>query len=186
MKKLLLTLGLIGIHALCHAQGIIALGNSALTKIQICENGVLRPATAEDGVRISVFFGPAGTSESNLTPAPGTDAFVIGATPGVLTGYGLLTFALPGTEGGQTVSLQIRMTGTGGHFAMTKVSQVTLTAAPSPGAVIWQPSGATNPNRFTPLISPMVFYCPEPSTLALGALAGAFLLFRLRRSTKHN
>ena len=187
MKKLLSIVGLAVIYAclnssLCHAQGIIWLGNSALTKIQLCDNGVLRDATAADGIRISVYFGPAGASRDSLTAVPGTDAFGIGANPGVLSGSGLSTFALPGTEGGQTVSLMIRVSRPFGIFQETKVAQVILTSAPSPGAVIWQTSGGTHPNRFTPLI----FYCPEPSTLALGALAGALLVFRVRKSLKTN
>lgn len=187
MKKLLRVLGLAVIYAclnssLCHAQGIIGLGNSALTKIQFCDNGVLRDATAADGLRISVYLGPAGSSQDSLQAVPGTETFGIGANPGVLSGSGLSTFALPGTDAGQVVSLQIRAFATGGNYTQTKVAQVTLASAPSPGAVIWQTSGGTHPNRFTPLI----FYCPEPSTIALGAMAGAFLLFRVRKSSKSN
>lgn len=178
MKKLLLTFAFISLTALSHAQGTIAFGNSALTRILVCDGQSVRNATAADGLTISVWFGPAGSGRDALTQA-GTAP--IGSTPGVLTGAPSV-FALPGTEPNQVVSLQIRATGFGGgFFTETEVRQVTLGQTAGPGAVIWQTATGTNPNRFTPLI-----ICPEPSTIALGALGGLALLFRLRRTTRTN
>jgi len=180
MKKTLLTLALVAIAASSSfAQGIIALGNSALTKVSIVENGVSRFATAADGLRISVFFGPANSAADALVAAPTSDA-AIGSTAGVLVGTGLGAFGLPGTEGGQTVSVQIRATAGNGLFVgQTKVAQVALTAAPSSGAVIWQTASGTVASRFTPLTLTVV---PEPSTIALGVLGlGSLLLFRRRK-----
>ena len=178
MKKLLLTLGLISITVFAHAQGTIAFGNSALTRIVVPSgDGSSRNATAADGLIIGVFYGPAGTTD--LVMAPGTAT--IGSTAGVMVGAPSV-FALPGTEAGQVISLQIRAWNNQGWFGQTKVAQVTLGPTAGPGTVIWQSASGTNPNRFTPLI----FVVPEPSTLALGALAGAFLLFRLRKTAWPN
>ena len=181
MKKTLFTIALIALAATSSfAQGIIALGNSALTRITVLDpvSGASRNATAADGLKISVYFGPAGSAADALQAAPGTDGYTIGTTAGVLVGTGLSAFALPGTEGGQTVSLQIRATANGGYVGETKVAQVVLTAAPSSGQVIWQPSSQSAANRFTPL----VLQVPEPSTIALGVLGlGSLLLFRRRK-----
>ncbi len=70
MKKLLLTLGLIGITTLSHAQGTIAFGNSALTRIEICADGQnFRRATAADGITVGIWYG---SSADSLQQAPGT------------------------------------------------------------------------------------------------------------------
>ena len=175
MKTLLLTLGLISLTTLSHAQGTIAFGNSALTRIIACYDNP-RPVTSADNVRISVWFGPAGSEQDALVQVPGTAT--IGATAGVMIGAPSV-FALPGTEPNQVVSLQIRAEGGLGSY-QTKVAQVTLGQTAGPGTVIWQTASGTNPNRFTPL----VLCVPEPSTIALGALGGLALLFRLRKSSK--
>lgn len=177
MKKLLLTLGIISCTLTSAvAQGTIAFGNSALTRIQVCEpNAPMRYATAADGIVVSVWYGPAGSSGDSLTQAPGTAT--IGSTGGVMINAPSV-FAIPGTEPNQVVSLQIRATSHTGFYMQTKVAQVTLGQTAGPGTVIWQTATGTNPNRFTPMV------CPEPSTVALGTLAGVFLLFRVRKSIK--
>jgi len=162
-----------------YAQGTIAFGNSALTRVQIRENGVVRGnATAADNLIIGVFFGQAGASESTLTQAPGLAA-ISGTTAGVLVNAASV-FALPGTEPGQIVSLQIRAWDATGKFeGHTDVRQVTLAPTAGPGAVIWQTASGTVTTRFTPLIVDIV---PEPSTIALAVLGlGSLLLFRRRK-----
>ena len=178
MRKLLLTLGLIGITTFAHAQGTIAFGNSALTRIVLpLGDGTSRNTTVADGLIIGAFYGPAGTTD--LVMAPGTAT--IGSTAGIMVGAPSV-FALPGTEAGQVISLQIRAWNNQGWFGQTKVAQVTLGPTAGPGTVIWQSASGTNPNRFTPLTTVV----PEPSTFVLGAMAGAFLIFRLRKTTKPN
>ena len=177
MKKFLLTLGLIGITTFADAQGTIAFGNSVLTRIT-CFVFPSRNVTAADGFTFGVFYGPAGTY-TDLVMAPGTAN--IGSTPGVMVNAPSV-FALPGTEPGQTVSLQIRAWNDRGWWGATKVAQVMLGPTAGPGTVIWQTASGTNSDRFTP----MVVCIPEPSTLALGALACAFLLFHDRKGTRLN
>lgn len=181
MKKTLFTIALVALTAsTSFAQGLIALGNSALTRITVIDpvSGAARNATAADSVRISVFYGPAGASADALQAVPNTDNITIGTTAGVLVGTGLSAFSIPGTEGNQTISLQIRATANGGLVGETRVAQVVLTAAPSSGQVIWQPASQSAVNRFTPL----VLQVPEPSTIALGVLGlGSLLLFRRRK-----
>ncbi len=179
MKKLLLTLGMIGCTlASAVAQGTIAFGNNVASRIITNLDGSpARLATAADGLVFGVFFGPAGTSAGALQQAPGTATIGVN-TPGVMTGAASV-FALPGTEAGQVVSLQIRaMDSSGKFFAETDVRQVTLGPTAGPGTVIWQGASGTNPNRFNPLC----VCIPEPSSIALGVLAGMFLLLRARKT----
>lgn len=180
MKKLLLTLGLIGCTlASAVAQGTIAIGNSAFTRIQIGPpGGPARNATSADGIYFGVFYGPAGSTADQLVIAPGIAT--IGPTAGILVNASSV-FALPGTEPNQVVSVQIRAWTDYGWWGNTQVAQVTLGPTAGPGTVIWQTASGTNPNRFT-----LLQVIPEPSTLALGALAGVLLLLRRRKSMKTN
>jgi hypothetical protein len=180
MKKTLLTLALVALTAVAsHAQGTIAFGNSALTRVQIRDGATLRNATTGDGLNFYVFFGPANTAADALTQVQQPDPKAsIGTTAGVMVNAPSV-FALPGTEGGQIVSLQIRAWNSSRSMVgETAVAQVTLGPTAGPGAVIWQTATGTFVTRFTPLIIPV----PEPSTIALAVLGlGSLLLFRRRK-----
>jgi len=181
MKKLiLLTLGLIGCTlASAVAQGTIAFGNSTSARLGIrASDGPTRLLTAADQLTIGAFYGPAGSDYSQLVMAPGTAT--IGPTSGLMMNAPSV-FALPGTEPGQVVSLQIRLWSDQGLRLETKVAQVTLGNTIGPGAIIWDATSGVNPSRFSP-----IFIIPEPSTLTLGALAAGFLLFRARKAIKTN
>jgi len=197
MKKLLLVIGVAAITAFAHGQGTIAFGNSALTRVTVFDGGVRRNATAADGFLFGAFYGPAGSTQDYLVLAPGLAT--IGTTAGVMMNAPSV-FALPGTQPGQVVSLQIRMwhasLGTdweavcraNGFLGATAVAQVTLGPTAGPGAVIWQTASGIAPNRFTPLtqaLGPLNINCiPEPSTLSLGMLSAILLLWRFRTSKK--
>jgi hypothetical protein len=179
MKRILLHLtALAGMVSFAHGQGTIAFGNSSLTRITILPPGGVpaRNATAADGLSIFAYYGPAGTTDpAGLRQAPG--AASIGTNPGIMINAPSV-FPLPGTEPGQVVSLQIRAWNPDRSLCLeTDIRQVTLAPTAGPGTVIWQTPNSTNPNRFTPMV-----ICPEPSTLALGALAGVALLYRLRKT----
>jgi len=107
MKKLYLTIGLAGVATLAHGQGTIAFGNSALTRINIRSypDGTVRNCLPSDNLFIGVFYGPTGATPEQLILVPGLAT--IGSTAGVLVNAPSV-FALPGTEAGQIVSLQIR------------------------------------------------------------------------------
>jgi hypothetical protein len=181
MKKLLLTLGLAALTlASAHAQGTINPLNGALTRVRFDSNndGVIDPTDqnvdASKGLTVGVFWGAAGSSPVNFA-----GNMTIGSTAGVLVGLPTI-FAIPGAgDVGTVISLQMRVTSPG-YCGQTEVKQVTLAPAAGPGTVVW--SSTATASRFGPL----VINCPEPSTLALGALAGALLLFRLRKTTNAN
>lgn len=178
MKKLLLTLGLsVLTFTSALAQGTINFGNSVLTRITVADgSGVAgRNLTVADGFLFSAWFGPAGSTD--LVQAPG-EFGISAANPGIIDAP--TVFALPGTQPGDVISLEIRARNSnGGLLCRTGIRQVTLAPTSGPGTPIW--SNNPNANRFMPLI---IAQCPEPSTLALGALAGAFLLFRLRTTNQ--
>ena len=189
MKKTLLTLALVALTTVAsYAQGTIAFGNSALTRVQVRELGAstTRNALTTDGLGFYVFMGPAGITDVNSSALtrveqPGLAA-AIGTTAGVMVNAPSV-FGLPGTDGGQVVSLQIRAwdIATGGQIAegRTAVAQVTLGPTAGPGTVIWQTATGTFTTRFTPLVVTIV---PEPSTIALAVLGlGSLLLFRRRK-----
>jgi hypothetical protein len=187
MKKTLLTLALVALTTVAsYAQGTIAFGNGTFTRVQVrnMDGSVRGNATATDGLGFYVFFGAAGaTDPAALTRVEqAAPVATIGTVDGIMINAPGI-FALPGTQAGQVVSLQIRAwdTATGGARmrGQTDIRQVTLAPTAGPGAVIWQTAAGTVTTRFTPLIVDIV---PEPSTIALAVLGlGSLLLFRRRK-----
>ena len=143
-----------------------------------------------------VFFGADAGSLSTSPDSPLGNTHL--TLPGIIATANI--FHLTGTQTGQTVFLQIRgwsaefgtdwqaaSISDGAWFGETGILPFRLGPDEGPAEVIWtnipQPSDPPRPERLMPLVLHTV---PEPSTLALGALAGAFLLFRIRKSTKAN
>jgi PEP-CTERM motif len=185
MKKLLLTLGLTALTLVsAHADGTI--NPIPLGAFRIDGNGDVIPArnaTPADGLELHLFYGPAGIANRNeLIHFP---QFAIIDGSGSWSGLPTI-LAIPGTDVGQTISMQFRVCSPFGLFAETLIKQITLGPETGPGTVVWQTSSFTNPNRFSPLVGPVVrpgeVCVPEPSTLALGGLACAFLLLRARKT----
>lgn len=180
MKKTLLTLALVALTTVAsYAQGTIAFGNGTLTRVTVnTGSGAARNATTADGLNFYVFFGAAGATADTLTQVQQAEPRAsIGTTAGIMVNAPSV-FALPGTEPGQVVSLQIRAWNADRSLVgETDVRQVTLAPTAGPGTVIWQSATGTVPTRFTPLV-----IIPEPSTIALAVLGlGSLLLFRRRK-----
>lgn len=178
MNKLLLALGLVAFTTLVQAQGTINPLNGTLTRLKWDSNGngVIdsndNNLTTADGLRLGVFWGAAGGPADTLA-----GVMTIGSTSGIMVGLPAI-FALPGAgDVGTVVSLEIRVVDSLEWCGRTGVKQVALAPAAGPGTVIW--SSSANASRFSPML---IYPCPEPSTLALGALGGLVLLFQWRRS----
>ncbi len=188
MYKLLSTLGLAALTlASALAEGTINPLNNILFRfaIDLDDNGTPdRFATADDGFEMRMYYGPANSGESDLVMFP--QFAIIGSTPGIFTGFVNPT-RIPGTLGGEIISLQMRISNPFGWYAESDVIQVRLMPDLGPGQVIWG-SAEGRISRLTATGGPTILLSsvPEPSTLALGALAGALLLLRLRKTTKAN
>ncbi len=168
MKTLLLTLGLLSLAVLTHAQGTIMWGNDTFTRILVVPlSGDTFPPTAADGFTFSLYYGPAGSTAEQLIFSGATAH--IGEVPGVLAGAPSAS-ALPGTVVGETISLQIRASHPSGiPIINPPVRQVVPGQPPGLGAVIWSLSPSSR-----------TFYiAPEPGTIALAGVTG--LMFGIAR-----
>ena len=180
MKKTLLTLALVAMTSVAsYAQGTIAFGNSALTRVQLLSADGLSKANLDPalGIQFAVFVNGSDTAAGPVA--------MLGTTAGVIAAPSVYTLA--GTVENTIVSLKIRAwEGSTAnwqnahlYFGETDSRQVTLGPTAGPGQVIWQTATGVNANRFTPLI---VHIVPEPSTIALAVLGlGSVLLFRRRK-----
>ena len=148
LKVSLLTLLLFGSAVHARAQGTISLANGISWY----------PGSIPIPVTIGLFWG----SDANDIRLALPEISVPILPGGVFLVPSIV--AIPGTQAGQTVHLQIRVWdasyGTNwidvrssfGIYAETDVRQVTLGQTAGPGATIWQISSIANPNRFTRLV----------------------------------
>jgi PEP-CTERM motif len=175
MKKVLLALGLAVLSlASAYANGTINPINTVLSRVVLDadRDGIVdRFITQDDGIRVQLFYGAADTIPDIIL-----GEMTIGTTSGVLFGLPSI-LEIPGYETGQVFSLQARGQNEHGWHGETEIIQATAGPAAGLGTVIWQSSIGRDPSRFHPLV-----IVPEPSTLALGGLACAFLLLRARKT----
>jgi hypothetical protein len=118
MSKALLTCIFVALTAIpTYAQGTIAFGNGALTRIAVTLPGTTsRNATAADNLIVGAFYGPAGvTDPAALRLALPTAS--IGTTAGIMINAPSV-FQLPGTNPGEVVSLQIRAWNAAGWYSL--------------------------------------------------------------------
>lgn len=186
MKKLLLTLGLIGCTvASVRAGGTFNPLNGPVRRLALDFNfdGIAdRLATAADGIEMRVFHGPAGSSASELVAYP--QFAIIGDYDGIFTGLPSI-LQLPGTQSQDIISLQMRFSDALGLQAATPVIQAKLGPDIGPGAVVW----GRNENQFNSINTTSsqgyaLVIVPEPSAIALGAIAAAMGLVLLGRRRK--
>ena len=137
-----------------------------------------RLVTAADGLKLGVFWGVAGGPAETLVG----EMVIREGLPGILGGLPNVLPISGAGAGGTVISLQIRATSPG-WAGSTGVKQVILLDPVGPGNLIWSHDGRTvaGSQTFRP---EDLYLIPEPSTLALGALGGLMLLFRLRKSNK--
>ena len=161
IRKVALILAMTSCAAATHAAGTITFGNSGLTKMQLYQaGGTTVPVPTYAQIVYGVFWG---TNRDELTLVlplgANSTAFAGGIAAPTSSAY-----AIPGTEGGQTVFMQIKgwpaSFGTNwmaaqsswNGYGETRVLQITLRGEAGPGTVIWQSAVGTNHNRFYPLV----------------------------------
>ena len=183
MKKLLLAIALvISTATSTWAAGTISPLNGPVRRIALDFNndGVAdRLATAADGIKMGVFYGPAGSSASEFVAYP--QFAVIGDYDGIFTGLPSV-LQIPGTHPQDIISLQMRFSDSYGLQAETPVIQTRLGPDEGPGAVVWG-GGESRFHSAVTLSSPgfAIVIVPEPSSLALGALGVLLSLSCVRR-----
>ena len=184
MRKLIALFAVTVVAASALAQGTVNFNNNVwetTTPRRVMDFGGVAPLVGTDYVA-QLYFGTAGAADDSLTAVGGVARFRVGTTsqPGTWSGG---TRTLTGITAGQTARLQVR------------VYNATLFPAGYDAAVAGNgrtgfstafdytvPSGGTPaPNEFWMANFGGFTLVPEPSTIALGVLGLAGLLFIRRR-----
>ena len=191
MKQLFFTLAI----AACgltqmSAQGTIVFNNGNLTRVTMPNGG--GGSVNATFFNVAIYYAATpGQWQGALLPIGRSD----NSNPGLFTAPGGANYALPGTEEGQTVSMQIFLWEStygddpyqawvnGSPTGSTPVRQITLGGTVGGPAVIWtaSPGGANrfNPPQYAAGPYPAPPVVPEPTTLVLGGLVGAVLIGRM-------
>lgn len=180
MKKALLTLACVMAAVSAFAQGQINFGNRVPGSVEAKITDAAGNGLSGTGFSAQLWAGPAGASESQLVPVPNSlVSFRTGAAAGYITS-GAVT--VPGIAVGSTGVFQVRAwdnaggTITSWEAASNKGASALITSAALGGVPASGPP-VTPPD----LVGLQPFSIPEPSTIALGVLGAAALLFRRRK-----
>jgi len=195
MKKLVLTIALVGAVTAAFAQGTVQFSNGTLSRLSLITPGVSTvqiPLTAS--INFGLFYGIGQSTSLTLSPALGvnsTSSLGIIANPsdGKST---MLAYQIPGTAQNETdVWIQIKgwdasfgsdwVAGSknGNWFGASVIRNVGALGAPTgPGLNIWQNATGTSLSAINAFgLTPV----PEPTTMALAGLGIASLLIFRRR-----
>jgi hypothetical protein len=177
-----------GFATVATGQGTIQFNNSVLTRVRDLDG---QPMSVP--FNVAVYFSTA----PGLWQGPGQPiGRSLATSPGVFTApNGSFAYQLPGTEGGQVVSLQFYAWTaaqgddpylawlSGARTAITEAEQFILGSSYGPGTVVWS---AADPARLQPIQfnlgpPPAPPVVPEPSVLALAMLGGGLVLVCARQ-----
>jgi len=194
MKKILLTLAVLGTAISLHAQGRVAFANNPSTPITLQSSGA--NISGSGTYRFGLYVGPAGTPEALLElVGTGLNGIVAGQFSGgnPFTLPSSTTLSPGGYPAGTAIAFQIRAwTAAAGAsyevalgqsanlanvYGKSPVGSANPTASPAAAATLFG-AAAGQVGGFA--LAPV----PEPSTIALALLGGSLLLFRRRSVTK--
>jgi hypothetical protein len=209
MRKIFLTLLLLGSAFPAFAQGTVFFSNNAFEKISSYAYGAdlwtVVPATP-GLLNFGLFYGTGTTQPAKLTFLGSVLGVNSATTPGLIvntSGNSITSLGIPGTHPGETdVWIQIagwsasfgtdwaaaRVAATmtyGDYFGTSTIINVAPNAGglgPSigPGAIIWQTASGTDPTKIAGGFV-VLTAIPEPSTTALFGLGVAAVLIVRRR-----
>ena len=175
MKKILLLLGALGVSAVAYGQGSITFNNASATSSRIFLSGstTVGPNNAASGVGSGFTVELlAGTSATSLNSVFSSKTVWLGT--GNLSGYfDASTITVAGVPGGSTGFFQVRVFDGTSYATASQFGASSVFSGAVGGPAPAPPSSFPVFTGFT--------LVPEPSTLALGLLAGAGLLALRRR-----
>lgn len=167
------------------SQGLLSFQNGTFQRFYTSENGLNRVqmGTTANAYTFYIQWGTTAGNLNNSTIA--TPVYNSTTQTGMLAGN--TSFAISGAAGGSTIFIQMfgfessfgsyaNAAATGGHAGSSTVAQVTLSTSPSPGTAIFANSADATHIAAFDLVA-----VPEPSTIALGVLGIAGLVFVRRR-----
>jgi hypothetical protein len=166
MKKLILTI------AICALTSAVAFGQGQINFTNFAPPGVDAQVTDLSGAALDGADWTAvlsvGASADSLTAVATQDGFLSGAGAGYFLGG---TVTVDGLAGGSSAFAQVSYAGNG-QVGATDVIGVTLGGPGTP---------PTPPSNLTGLNAVQLALVPEPSTILLGLLGAAAMLFRRRK-----
>lgn len=187
MRKLIALLAVSVVTVSALAQGTVNFNNNVWTGTSA------RPVFADraDTIRLvgtdyvaQLYFGTQGTAEGSLTAVGALGRFRVATTSSPGTWGSGSTITLPGITAGQTASLQVRVwnaTLFPAGYAAAVATPGALTGASAVFSYTVPSGGTPAPNEFWMNNFASFHLVPEPSTIALGVLGLAGLLFIRRR-----
>lgn len=204
LKRLLLvTVAIIGVTAASYGQGTVIFDNTAAARTLLDPVGspggfLTTGGYAPTGAlwKAQLYSGPAGASEASLTAAGTPVQYRFGANGGIVETRDTQINAFTG----QPVNAEVAVVATGGAAATIQMRAWSAQYATWDDAVAANPGGLMHgkspllalaktgiggaggtPGEALTGLQAFTIVVPEPSTLALGALGLAALLFRRRK-----
>jgi hypothetical protein len=205
MRKIFVTLLLLGSAVLVFAQGTVYFSNNAFEKISSGAYGSAAVVPATAGlINFGLFYGTGAQQPATLSFL-GVSGYNSATSAGLIvnaSGSSITALPIPGTYPGETdVWIQIAgwsasygtnwaaaqagaFTHFGDYFGKSPIINVAPTAgglgpATGPGAIIWQTATGTDPTKITGFVLSQM---PEPSMMTLTGLGlAAVLIFRRRK-----
>ena len=184
LKSIILAAAVVAVSTVSgFSQGLISFQNGTFQKFFTSEAGNNRVLMGTGSQQYS-FYITWGTTAGNLNNTT-TTVFNSTATAGLLAGN--TSFGLTGSNGGDVVFLKMygyetsfgsyaNAVASNGHAGSSTTIQVTLATAPSSGTVIFANTADAAHIAAFDLVA-----TPEPSTIALGVMGIAGLVFVRRR-----
>ena len=170
MKKLIIAVAALMVTAAAYGQGSVVFNNRVTG---VVDARVLLPdgSGAGAGITAQLWGGPAGTAVDKLVALSPTTTFR--TTSAAAMGYvNSINVDVPGVAAGAQATLVMRAFN-GADWASSALRGESNPITVSLGGGVLTPPNLVGMNGFT--------LVPEPSTIALGILGAAVLLFRRRR-----
>lgn len=178
MKKTLIVLAAIFIAASSFAQGVVVFNNRVTGLIDApVMRGPANPGGAGEGVTAQLMLVGAGGALTPLIPTTTFRTTSVAATPYVNG----VDVTVPGVEPGNAATLRMVAYQTAAGSFEAARNSTSFAFGQSNDITVTLGGGTLPPANLVGLQGFSMFVVPEPSTIALGILGAAALLFRRRK-----